>query len=131
MTFLKYTVKCTEEQAFRASLDHVGAKCFKTKCIYCCAMYAAAVFRKQWSETRFIWFHKNSERSQHLQTKICYLGQDERRKCSIPLGEFVVVKLMQSFRGCGRKVATHNFFHECIISKEATYKKDYNCWNNP
>ena len=38
-----------------------------------------------------------------------YLEKDERRENSIPLGEFVVLRLMEPFTGCGRNVTTNNF----------------------
>ena len=52
-----------------------------------------------------------------------YLGKDEKRKCSIPLGEFVVLKLMEPFTGCGRKVTTDNFFTSVSLTKKLHAKK--------
>ncbi|XP_055378966.1 piggyBac transposable element-derived protein 4-like [Condylostylus longicornis] len=50
-----------------------------------------------------------------LQTKYIingfpYLGKDETRQSSIPLSEFVVLKLIEQYAGAGRNVTTDNFF---------------------
>ncbi|KAL2729194.1 piggyBac transposable element-derived protein 4-like [Vespula squamosa] len=39
-----------------------------------------------------------------------YLGKEETRPSSIPLGEFVVLKLVEPFTRCWRHVTTDNFF---------------------
>ncbi|XP_033178873.1 piggyBac transposable element-derived protein 4-like [Bombus impatiens] len=59
-----------------------------------------------------------------------YLGKDEKRENSIPLGKFVVLKLMEPFTGCGRNVTTDNFFTSFFFTyHKATCKKNYSCWN--
>lgn len=52
-----------------------------------------------------------------------YLGKDERRERSIPLGEFVVLKLMEPFTGCGRNGTTDNFFASVSLAKKILAKK--------
>ena len=39
--------------------------------------------------------------SEYVINRFPYLGNDEQRESSIPLGEFVVLKLMEPFMGCG------------------------------
>lgn len=51
------------------------------------------------------------------------MGKDERRECSIPLGVFVVLKLMEPFTGCGRNVTTDNFFTSVSLAKKLLAKK--------
>ena len=59
------------------------------------------------------------------------MRKDERRECSIPLGEFVVLKLMEPLSGCARTVMTDNFVTSVSLAKKLLAKKNYNCWNNP
>ncbi|XP_024223753.1 uncharacterized protein LOC112212925 [Bombus impatiens] len=60
-----------------------------------------------------------------------YLGKDEERENSIPLGEFVALKLMEPFTGCGRNLTTDNFFTIASLATKLFAKKNYNRWNNP
>ena len=42
---------------------------------------------------------------------------------SYPLGEFVVLKLMEPFTRCGRNVTTDNFFTSVSLAKKILAKK--------
>lgn len=48
--------------------------------------------------------------SKYVINALPYLGKDENRPSSVQLSEYVVLKLMESFTGCGRTVTTDNFF---------------------
>ena len=52
-----------------------------------------------------------------------YLGKDEKRESSIPLGEHVVLKLIEPFTGCGRSVTTDNFFTSISLAAKLLVKK--------
>ena len=62
-------------------------------------------------------------KSKYIINGFPYLGKDERRDCSIPLGEFVVLKLMDPFTGCGRTVTTDNFFTSVSLAKKLLARK--------
>ncbi|XP_043505326.1 piggyBac transposable element-derived protein 4-like [Polistes fuscatus] len=49
-------------------------------------------------------------RSKYIINGFPYLGKDESREPSVPLGEFVTMKLAKPYVGCGRNITTDNFF---------------------
>lgn len=66
--------------------------------------------------------------SKYIIDGFSYLEKDKTREYSIPLEEFVVLKLMKPFTGCGSNIIIDNF---CSISLiKATYTKYYNYWKN-
>nr|XP_033199850.1 uncharacterized protein LOC117162111 [Bombus vancouverensis nearcticus] len=52
-----------------------------------------------------------------------YLGKDKKRENSISLGEFVALKLMELFTGCGRNLTTDNFFTSASLATKLLAKK--------
>lgn len=52
-----------------------------------------------------------------------YLGKDENRGTSSTLGEFVVLKLLEPFTGCGRSVTTDNFFTSASLAAKLLEKR--------
>jgi len=52
-----------------------------------------------------------------------YLGKEENRGASTPLGKFVVLKLMEPFTGCGRSVTTDNFFTSASLATKLLEKR--------
>lgn len=52
-----------------------------------------------------------------------YLGKDETRQSSIPLSEFVVLKLIEPFTGAGRNVTTDNFFTSKSLASKLLEKR--------
>ncbi|XP_033178751.1 piggyBac transposable element-derived protein 4-like [Bombus impatiens] len=52
-----------------------------------------------------------------------YLGKDKKRENSISLGEFVALKLMELFTGCGRNLTTDNFFTSASLTTKLLAKK--------
>lgn len=61
--------------------------------------------------------------SKYILNGFPYLGKDENRESSVPLGEFVVLKLMEPFTGCGRTVTTDNFFTSVPLAAKLLEKK--------
>ncbi|CAK9803942.1 PiggyBac transposable element-derived protein 4 [Anthophora quadrimaculata] len=52
-----------------------------------------------------------------------YLGKDESREPSVPLGEFVTMKLAEPYVGCGRNITTENFFTSLPLATKLLAKK--------
>ena len=52
-----------------------------------------------------------------------YLGKDETKQSSIPLSEFVVLKLIELFTGAGRNVTTDNFFTSKSLASKLVGKR--------
>ncbi|CAK9833051.1 PiggyBac transposable element-derived protein 4 [Anthophora retusa] len=52
-----------------------------------------------------------------------YLGKDERREPSVPLGEFVTLKLVEPYTGCGRNITTDNCFTNVSLVTKLLAKK--------
>lgn len=52
-----------------------------------------------------------------------YLGKDERRNPSVQLGEFVTLKLVEPYTGCGRNITMDNFFTSVSIATKLLAKK--------
>lgn len=52
-----------------------------------------------------------------------YLGKDDNRQTTVPLGEFVVLKLMEPFTGCGRNVTMDNFFTSIPVAEKLLAKR--------
>ena len=50
------------------------------------------------------------------------LGKEESRGASTPLGEFVVLKLLEPFTGCGINITTYNFFTRASLSAKILEK---------
>ena len=61
--------------------------------------------------------------SKYIITGFPYLGKDEKRENSIPLGEFVVLKLMEPFIECGRNVTPDNFFTSVSLATKLLAKR--------
>ena len=62
-------------------------------------------------------------RSKYLINGFPYLGKDETRASNIPLGEFVVSKLVEPYLGCGRCITTDSFFTSLSLAKRLLAKK--------
>ena len=77
-------------------------------------------------QARYIW-HKvlayADVDSKYVVNGFPYLGKDETRPASQSLGESVVLRLMEPFKGKGRNVTTDNFFTSLKLSDELK-KKD-------
>lgn len=56
--------------------------------------------------------------SKYLVNGFPYLGKDETRPPNQSLGENVVLRLMEPFKGSGRNVTTDNFFTSLKLAKE-------------
>ena len=52
-----------------------------------------------------------------------YLGKDERKKPLVPLGEFVTLKLVEPYTGCGRNITTDNFFTSVFLATKLLVRK--------
>lgn len=52
-----------------------------------------------------------------------YLGRDETRPTSIPLSEFVVMKLVEPFTNCRRNITTDNFFTTASLAAKLLAKR--------
>lgn len=61
-------------------------------------------------------------KSKYLVNAFPYLEKDEMR-LSVPSGEFVVLKLMEPYVGCGRTVKTDNFFTSLSLAIKLTTKR--------
>ena len=61
-------------------------------------------------------------KSKYVVNAFPYLGKDEMR-LSVPLGEFVVLKLIDPYIDCGRTVATDNFFTGLSLATKLINKK--------
>ena len=57
-----------------------------------------------------------------------YLEKNENRESSIPLGEHVVLKLIEPLTGCGRSVTTDNSFTIISLSVKLLVKKKPQSW---
>ncbi|XP_046827873.1 piggyBac transposable element-derived protein 4-like [Vespa crabro] len=62
-------------------------------------------------------------RSKYIINGFPYLGKDESREPSVPLGEFVTMKLAESYVGCGRNITTDNFFTSLPLATKLLGKK--------
>lgn len=69
-------------------------------------------------------------RSKYIINGFPYLGKDESRESSVPLGEFVTMKLAEPYVGCGRNITTDNFFTSLPLATKLLAKKNYDCWDN-
>lgn len=67
--------------------------------------------------------------SKYVINALPYLGKDEYRPSSVPLSEYVVLKLIEPFTGCGRTVTTDNFFTSKSLATQLLAKKNYVSWN--
>lgn len=61
-------------------------------------------------------------KSKYVVNAFPYLGKDEMR-LSVPLGEFVVLKLIDPYIGCGRTVTTDNFFTSLPLATKLLTKR--------
>ncbi|CAK9832670.1 PiggyBac transposable element-derived protein 4 [Anthophora retusa] len=61
-------------------------------------------------------------KSKYVVNAFPYLGKDEMR-LSVPLGEFVVLKLIDPYIGCGRTVTTDNFFTSLPLATKLITKR--------
>ena len=61
--------------------------------------------------------------SKFIINRFPYLGKDETRQSSIPLSEFVVLKLIEPFTGAGRNVTTDNFFTSKSLASKLLEKR--------
>ncbi|XP_035741492.1 piggyBac transposable element-derived protein 1-like [Vespa mandarinia] len=52
-----------------------------------------------------------------------YLGKDESRKPSVPLGKFITMKLAEPYVGCGKNINTDNFFTSLPLAIKLLAKK--------
>lgn len=52
-----------------------------------------------------------------------YLGKDEGRESSVPLGEFVTLKLVEPYTGHGRNITADNFFTSASLVSKLLAKK--------
>ncbi|CAL7933003.1 unnamed protein product [Xylocopa violacea] len=52
-----------------------------------------------------------------------YLGKEESKEPSVPLGEFVTMKLAEPYVGCGRNITTDNFFTSLPLTTKLLAKK--------
>ncbi|XP_043486360.1 piggyBac transposable element-derived protein 4-like [Polistes fuscatus] len=62
-------------------------------------------------------------RSKYIINGFPYLGKDESREPSVPLGEFVTMKLAKPYVGCGRNITTDNFFTSLHLATKVLAKK--------
>lgn len=62
-------------------------------------------------------------RSKYIINGFPYLGKDESRDPSVPLGEFVTMKLAKPYVGCGRNITTDNFFTSLPLATKLLAKK--------
>ncbi|XP_017767290.1 PREDICTED: piggyBac transposable element-derived protein 4-like [Eufriesea mexicana] len=62
-------------------------------------------------------------RSKYIINSFRYLGKDESREPSVPLGEFVTMKLAEPYVGCGRNITTDNFFISLPLATKLLAKK--------
>nr|XP_012148086.1 PREDICTED: piggyBac transposable element-derived protein 4-like [Megachile rotundata] len=62
-------------------------------------------------------------RSKYIINGFPYLGKDESREPSVPLGEFVTMKLVEPYVGCGRNITTDNFFTSLPLATKLLAKK--------
>ena len=76
-------------------------------------------------------------RSKYIINGFPYLGKDESREPSVPLGEFVTMKLAKPYVGCGRNITTDNFFTSLPLAKKLRLlgqleqiEKSYQDWQN-
>ena len=61
-------------------------------------------------------------KSKYVVNAFPYLGKDAVR-LSVPLGEFVVLKLMEPYIGCGRTMTTDNFFTSLSLARKLITKR--------
>lgn len=61
--------------------------------------------------------------SKYVANGFPYLGKDAKRESSIPLGEFVTLKLMEPYTGRGRNVTTDHFFTSLSLATKLLAKK--------
>lgn len=64
--------------------------------------------------------------SKYVCNALPYLGKDNARPTNQPLGEYVVLRLMEPFLNQGRNVTTDNFLH--LFSLRASYKRRKRHW---
>ena len=62
-------------------------------------------------------------RSKYVVNAYPYLGKDENRCASTPLGEYIVLKLMEPYMGCGRNVTTDNYFTSVSLVSKLLHKR--------
>ena len=63
--------------------------------------------------------------SKYVINALPYLGKDEYR----PSSEYVILKRIEPFTGCGRTVTTDNFFTSKSLATQLLAKKNYVSWN--
>uniref|UniRef100_A0A1A9US35 DDE_Tnp_1_7 domain-containing protein n=1 Tax=Glossina austeni TaxID=7395 RepID=A0A1A9US35_GLOAU len=61
--------------------------------------------------------------SKYIVNGFPYLGKDEGRESSIPLGEFVTSKLAQPYTGHGRNITVDNFFTSASVASKLLAKR--------
>ncbi|KAK2580001.1 hypothetical protein KPH14_010766 [Odynerus spinipes] len=61
--------------------------------------------------------------SKYALNGFAYLEKDEQRPSSMPLSEYVVLKLVEPYAGCGRNVTTDNFFTSMSLATKLLAKK--------
>lgn len=61
-------------------------------------------------------------KSKYVVNGFPYLGKDEERS-SVPLSEFIVLKLMEPYTGSGRTVTTDNFFTSLSLATKLITKR--------
>lgn len=63
--------------------------------------------------------------SKFILNAIPYLGKDEERNPSVPLGQFVTLKLIEPYTNQKRNLTTDSFFHKFIFGKETPEKVNH------
>jgi len=61
--------------------------------------------------------------SKYIVNGLPYLGKDEARDSSTPLGEYVVLKLLEPYTGHGRNITTDSFFASLSLASKLFAKK--------
>lgn len=61
--------------------------------------------------------------SKYIVNGFPYLGKDEGRESSVPLGEFVTLKLAEPYTGHGRNITTDKFFTSVSLASKLQAKK--------
>ena len=61
--------------------------------------------------------------SKYILNGFPYLGKDEQRPSTMLLSEYVVLKLVEPYQGCGRNITTDNFFTSISLATKLLAKK--------
>lgn len=61
--------------------------------------------------------------SKYIVNGFPYLGKDEGRESSVPLGEFVTLKLAEPYTGHGKNITADNFFTSASLASKLLAKK--------